>query len=236
MTAAEERAFDGERCFLGTNAGQRDGAAFNLPSGGVIKTNANTALYTFSDMVRNKLREAATGACYSRSRSGSGSGSACAGTLVYKPECTAVDAQLNFNPSDHVAALITSVRAALFGSPSAPFHVVHLRRGDRCGAFQWFGDDVRCGPVETQPFLPMCQDPSLPPVYVATDDFSLRTHAVLRWHGCKTFNRDVPDLGDLQDWEVAAVDQFLMAEAAKHFTMDAAPRTRWRARRVGSEG
>jgi hypothetical protein len=156
----------------------------------------------------------------------------CVGTLVLEPECAAVNAQLDFHPSEGVAASIRSARAALFGSPTAPFRILHFRRGDKCDASTKIGHDTRCGPVATQPFLGMCggggggggggevvgKKEKEPPLYVATDDISYETHAVLRRSGCKTF-KDIPGWKKLKDWESASMDQFMMAEATAHFTM-----------------
>lgn len=66
--------------------------------------------------------------------------------------------------------------------------------------------------------MKMCkQNPKLP-VFVATDDFSEETQGILRRQGCKAF-ADIQGSRGLKDWEGAAMDQFLMAEATHHFSM-----------------
>ena len=197
------------RCILGKNPVQRN-AQFNLPSGVTVAIDPRTAKTSFDDLVA-AVRKASNG----------GAGTACVGTLQLEPECTSEDILLEFNPVQRVADLVRSAREGLFGSSTAPFRVVHLRRGDKCTATSLSNDPVsaRCDDVRTLPFLPMCGGGEADmPTYVATDDFSSQTQAVLRRRGCKVFG-DIPGSGQLQDWEGVALDMFLMSEATDSLTM-----------------
>ena len=211
------------RCFVGDarNPGLRAAAVytFSLPNGGEIKNddNDNTVVTSYAEMIA-KLRASGDGACV--------------GSLVYTfAECTSVDAQMDFQPSDTVAALMRSSKEEMFGAPDAPFAVVHFRRGDRCVNGAAYNDDLRCRDVKEQPFLELCrrgeksrgmgdggEGNDAMPVYVATDDFTPRTQRELQRAGCYTIS-SIPGSDRWKSWEGAAFDQFLMSDATEFFSM-----------------
>ena len=212
--------FRSSRCILGRNPGDRyvtfPGFTFGLPNGGEIKIDDNTMVTSYAEMIA-KLRASGDGACV--------------GSLVYVPECTSVDAQMDFQPSDTVAALMRSSKEEMFGAPDAPFAVVHYRRGDRCYDTAADNDDLRCRDVKEQPFLELCrrgeksrgmgdggEGNDAMPVYVATDDFTPRTQRELQRAGCYTIS-SIPGSDRWKSWEGAAFDQFLMSDATEFFSM-----------------
>ena len=81
-----------------------------------------------------------------------------------------------------------------------------------------------CAKPAVQPFRDMCQEAKAGmglPVYVATGPVSKKdgaTHAKLHEMGCVTY-RNITGYDMLQDWELAGMDQFLLAEAETHVSM-----------------
>jgi hypothetical protein len=121
--------------------------------------------------------------------------------------CADTESQIDFKPSPHITEVMQIARKSLFGK-SPNFKAVHLDAG------------ATNFDAKINAFRDVCKEAKAgmgPPVYVATDDASQKTHAKLHKMGCVT-SQNITGYDMLQDWELRAMDQFLMADAETHVT------------------
>jgi hypothetical protein len=121
--------------------------------------------------------------------------------------CADTESQIDFKPSPHITEVMQIARKSLFGK-SPIFKAVHLDAG------------ATNFDAKINAFRDVCKEAKAgmgPPVYVATDDASQKTHAKLHKMGCVT-SQNITGYDMLQDWELRAMDQFLMADAETHVT------------------
>ena len=75
--------------------------------------------------------------------------------------------------------------------------------------------------INIDPFVHMCRESKSGhglPTYVATDDMSANTQMKLQSVGCKTIH-SILGSQKLEEWEMSALDQFMMADATEHYSM-----------------
>ena len=182
-------------CITARDEHGEDGAAYAYP-GGTIVSAKDSVITSYEDVIRElKTREWWT----------------CLGSQTFDV-CTAKDAQVDFRPSPHVTEVIKIAQKSLFGKDNDKgFRAAHMSRvlkkdaGDAYKAFRDACKEAKAGMG--------------PPVYVATGPMSKasKTHAKLHEMGCVTY-QNITGYDMLQDWELAAMDQFMLAEAETHVT------------------
>ena len=189
-------------CITARDKHGKDGASYAYPGGTIVSTEGSV-ITSYDDVIHElKTREWWT----------------CLGSQAFD-ECTAKDAQLDFRPSPHVTEVMQIAQKSMFGKDNDKgFRAAHLSEpkrlkrdaGDAGDAYKAFRD--------------ACKEAKAgmgPPVYVATGPArkgsSSKTHAKLHEMGCVTY-QNITGYDMLQDWELAAMDQFLLAEAETHVT------------------
>ena len=188
-------------CITARDKHGEDGASYAYPGGTIVSTEDSVITSYEAVMSELKTREWWT----------------CLGSQAFDA-CTAKDAQLDFRPSPHVTEVMKIAQKSMFGKDNDKgFKAARLdasakqkRRNKSAGdAYKAFRD--------------ACKEAKAgmgPPVYVATGPVSKKdgaTHAKLHEMGCVTY-RNITGYDMLQDWELAAMDQFLLAEAETHVT------------------
>ena len=188
-------------CITARDKHGKDGASYAYPGGTIVSTEDSVITSYEAVISELKTREWWT----------------CLGSQAFDA-CTAKDAQLDFRPSPHVTEVMKIAQKSMFGKDNDEgFKAARLdssakqkRRNEGAGdAYKAFRD--------------ACKEAKAgmgPPVYVATGPVSEKdgaTHAKLHEMGCVTY-RNITGYDMLQDWELAAMDQFLLAEAETHVT------------------
>ena len=188
-------------CITARDKHGKDGASYAYPGGTIVSTEDSVITSYEAVISELKTREWWT----------------CLGSQAFDA-CTAKDAQLDFRPSPHVTEVMKIAQKSMFGKDNDEgFKAARLdssakqkRRNEGAGdAYKAFRD--------------ACKEAKAgmgPPVYVATGPVSKKdgaTHAKLHEMGCVTY-RNITGYDMLQDWELAAMDQFLLAEAETHVT------------------
>ena len=190
-------------CITARDEHGEDGASYAYPGGTIVSTE-DSVITSYEAVIRElETREWWT----------------CLGSQAFDA-CTAKDAQLDFRPSPHVTEVMKIAQKSMFGKDNDKgFKAARLaasanrkRRNKKKSA----GDAYKA-------FRDACKEAKAgmgPPVYVATGPVSKKdgaTHAKLHEMGCVTY-RNITGYDMLQDWELAAMDQFLLAEAETHVT------------------
>ena len=189
-------------CITARDKHGKDGASYAYPGGTIVSTEDSVITSYEAVISELKTREWWT----------------CLGSQAFDA-CTAKDAQLDFRPSPHVTEVMKIAQKSMFGKDNDEgFKAARLdssakqkRRNEGAGdAYKAFRD--------------ACKEAKAgmgPPVYVATGPArkgsSSKTHAKLHEMGCVTY-QNITGYDMLQDWELAAMDQFLLAEAETHVT------------------
>ena len=186
-------------CITARDEDGEDGASYAYP-GGTIVSDADSVITSYDDVIRElKTREWWT----------------CLGSQAFD-ECTAKDAQLDFRPSPHVTEVMQIAQKSMFGKDNDKgFRAAHLSEAKQRKREKNAGDAYKA-------FRNACEEAKAgmgPPVYVATGPSPKvsKIHAKLHEMGCVTY-QNITGYDMLQDWELAAMDQFLLAEAKTHVT------------------
>ena len=186
-------------CITARDEHGEDGAAYAYP-GGTIVSAKDSVITSYEDVIHElKTREWWT----------------CLGSQTFDV-CTAKDAQVDFRPSPHVTEVIKIAQKSLFGKDNDKgFRAAHMSREHKNSKEKNAGDAYKA-------FRDACKEAKAgmgPPVYVATGPMSKasKTHAKLHEMGCVTY-QNITGYDMLQDWELAAMDQFMLAEAETHVT------------------
>lgn len=145
----------------------------------------------------------------------------CVASAVYA-ECEEPGTELDFQASKHIELLSSEVRKFLFGAADRNFRVVHARSNAATMGMPVFKSfNSNQASINIDPFVHMCREAKAGqglPTYVATDDMSANTQMKLQSFGCKTIH-SILGSQKLEDWEMAALDQFMMADATEHYSM-----------------
>ena len=191
-------------CITARDEHGEDGASYAYPGGTIVSTE-DSVITSYEAVIRElETREWWT----------------CLGSQAFDA-CTAKDAQLDFRPSPHVTEVMKIAQKSMFGKDNDKgFKAARLaasaRQKRRNKKNESAGDAYKA-------FRDACKEAKAgmgPPVYVATGPVSEKdgaTHAKLHEMGCVTY-RNITGYDMLQDWELAAMDQFLLAEAETHVT------------------
>lgn len=169
---------------------KHDNAKYSYP-GGTIESIPNDVITEYDDVINElKTREWWT----------------CLGSQAFDV-CQEQDAQLDFKPSPHITEVMKIARKSLFGKAES-FKAIHL------------DDSKKNKDKKIEAFHDVCKEAKAgmgPPVYVATESTEPKTHRKLHKMGCITY-QNITGYDMLQDWELRALDQFLMADAEEHIT------------------
>ena len=145
----------------------------------------------------------------------------CVASAVFA-ECEEAGTELDFQASKHIDLLSSEVRKFLFGASDRNFRVVHARSNAATMGMPVFKSfTANQASINIDPFVHMCRESKSGhglPTYVATDDMSANTQMKLQSVGCKTIH-SILGSQKLEEWEMSALDQFMMADATEHYSM-----------------